>query len=424
MERLDFSENTAYDAMEACIHLNRYAFVKPFCEGADILDAACGQGYGSYLMKTWGAKSVTGIDIDQETVEKASRLFQQDGLCYMQHTVEQLPFPDASFDVVVSFETIEHVDDPDAFLEEIKRVLKPGGTVIISCPNDNYYYQNDCAKNPFHKAEYTYFQFKEMAEKHLGNEAEYFFSFALDGFVNLPADKCTEPELSEPETALGLFHHEACSSALCVPQERYLNKWNANYYIGVWGKKENLYRISTVFAPRETFIQHKDEDFDFLAHVDKLQNEVTKLTEKREQAETDLLQLYRERDALKEVRRNLEEENVRLTNLLDIARKEEEQLKCHFQHELSTLKKEHTLLLQEMDGQRMATARLTDLLALTKQERNQLQEWAQSLSGQLADAQGERDWLRSRWESLFFIRAKRLLVRILRKVKRILGRGN
>ena len=263
MAHLDFPKKASYNALEAYIHLNRYAFARPFCEGTRILDAACGQGYGSYLMKTWGAKEVTGIDIDAAAIAQASALFREDGLHYLQHTVEQLPFPDASFDVVVSFETIEHIDKPDAFLKEIKRVLRPGGIVVISCPNDNYYYQNDCTKNPSHKAEYTYFQFKELTEK--------------------------------------------------------------------------------------------------------------------------------------------------LQNRLDAQEKENLEL----QQSLEAMKNARDIIQQQVDGLMMSNARMIELLTLTRKERDQLQEYADQLA-----------WFQARWESMFFIRAKRLLIRILNRIKRTVGKDS
>lgn len=70
MERLNFGGMEAYNAVEACIHLNRYAMAKSFCTGKRVLDAACGEGYGSFLMKKWGASEVFGIDIDCETIKK------------------------------------------------------------------------------------------------------------------------------------------------------------------------------------------------------------------------------------------------------------------------------------------------------------------------------------------------------------------
>lgn len=88
-----------------------------------------------------------GIDVDEQTVETATRLFGGDGVHYQCHTAEQLPFEDHTFDVVCSFETIEHLDHPELFLQEIRRVLKPGGNIILSCPNDPYYYKQGTPGN-------------------------------------------------------------------------------------------------------------------------------------------------------------------------------------------------------------------------------------------------------------------------------------
>ena len=169
--------------MEATIHLNRYAMARPYVAGKRVLDVASGEGYGSFLLRRWGAESVEGIDVDEQTVETATRLFGGDGVHYQCHTAEQLPFEDHTFDVVCSFETIEHLDHPELFLQEIRRVLKPGGNIILSCPNDPYYYKPGEPGNPFHKKQYTYFDFKQLVEKYLGQRVRYYLAYALSGLL-------------------------------------------------------------------------------------------------------------------------------------------------------------------------------------------------------------------------------------------------
>ena len=259
MERLDFSKKTSYSAIEASIHLNRYAMAREFANGAKVLDAACGEGYGSYLLKTWGASSVDGIDIDQETIEKANALFKSKELKFHCCNVESLPFDDHSFDLIVSFETIEHLSNPEKFLDEVHRVLKPGGVIIISCPNDHYYYPKDDEGNPFHKRKYTYFEFKEMAEKHLGTTVEYFLAFAVNGFLNMPISYSTEPSTALQPDMTEMLNYANYNNAICVKQERYINHWNSNYYIGIWGGNRVQRNINSVIFPRETFIEVKDE---------------------------------------------------------------------------------------------------------------------------------------------------------------------
>lgn len=282
IERLDFSGKQKYSAVEATIHLNRYAMARPYVAGKRVLDVASGEGYGSFLLRRWGAESVEGIDVDEQTVETATRLFGGDGVHYQCHTAEQLPFEDHTFDVVCSFETIEHLDHPELFLQEIRRVLKTGGNIILSCPNDPYYYKQGTPGNPFHKRQYTYFDFKQLAEKYLGQRVRYYLAYALNGFVNLPIEESTLPpeggeESPLPTDMMEMFNYKDAVQAVCVSGERYLNHWNANYFVGIWGPNNSTSINASIF-PRETFIEIKDEDEEFLREVARLKEDFEKHT--------------------------------------------------------------------------------------------------------------------------------------------------
>src|SRR5678816_4696771 len=78
MERLTFSDSTAYNGLEAAIHSARYSIVRPMCSDKRVLDVACGEGYGCHLMSAWGARHVDGVDVSAEAVEGARRLFGSD----------------------------------------------------------------------------------------------------------------------------------------------------------------------------------------------------------------------------------------------------------------------------------------------------------------------------------------------------------
>jgi SAM-dependent methyltransferase len=133
-------------------HVYRYAFASRFVKGKRVLDIACGEGYGAAALQRTGASHVIGVDISEPACLHAHRKY---GIDARVGSAERIPLPDNSVDVVVSFETIEHVPDPGRFLDECARVLAPGGRVVISTPNTDVYSGRLGTRNPHHCSEMT-----------------------------------------------------------------------------------------------------------------------------------------------------------------------------------------------------------------------------------------------------------------------------
>lgn len=151
-------------------HFQRYLWARQLVTGKNVLDAACGEGYGSSILAQ-KAQSVIGLDIDKTSVDWARNKYaKQNNLMYLQGSIEKLPLEDNSVDVVVSFETIEHVDEEiqKKYLQEIKRVLRPNGFLVMSTPNkavysDKYNYKNEFHVKEFYKEEFLAFLKNEFA---------------------------------------------------------------------------------------------------------------------------------------------------------------------------------------------------------------------------------------------------------------------
>ena len=142
-------------------HMHRYAFASSLVSGLSVLDAACGEGYGSSLLALT-AHSVSGVDIDEKTIEHAGQRYGRDNLEFHAADCLNLPFDDDSFDCVVSFETVEHLSDQERLISEFARVLKPGGFALISSPDKAIYTEALGNQNEFHVRELYRDEFQDL----------------------------------------------------------------------------------------------------------------------------------------------------------------------------------------------------------------------------------------------------------------------
>jgi SAM-dependent methyltransferase len=115
-------------------HLKAYEEAASMAQGKSVLDWGCNNGYGIEVMRSLGCRDVAGIDLNPRAIASArSRL--GDGIELILFDGKQTSLAAERFDVVTSFQCIEHVVDQDAYLTQIRRVLKAGGIAIFTTPN-------------------------------------------------------------------------------------------------------------------------------------------------------------------------------------------------------------------------------------------------------------------------------------------------
>jgi 2-polyprenyl-3-methyl-5-hydroxy-6-metoxy-1,4-benzoquinol methylase len=209
----------ARDSIDYAEHTARYLFASRFTAGRRVLDVACGVGYGSKLLAESDAlASVIGVDLSEQAVAYARLHHPAANLSYMVGSALQLPFEAASFDLVVSFEFIQHIAEQQQFLREVKRVLHPEGQLIISTPNR----WMSVGKNPFHvrelgKSEFAALLYEQFAHVRLFYQSNVLASLLKSGTC-LPSHKPDRPGFA---AIVGdpFDHEEAmCVVAVCGDQ--------------------------------------------------------------------------------------------------------------------------------------------------------------------------------------------------------------
>jgi 2-polyprenyl-3-methyl-5-hydroxy-6-metoxy-1,4-benzoquinol methylase len=144
-------------------HLAVYEWVAEHCAGLDVVDMACGEGYGCEVLAR-RARSVTGVDANPEAHEHARLKYSRPGVRFVRDLVERYEQP---CHAVVMLQTIEHVEDPGAVLDHFRRLLLPGGAAFVSTPNLLTLAPPGAAKsdNPWHLREYRAEEFRALCAR-------------------------------------------------------------------------------------------------------------------------------------------------------------------------------------------------------------------------------------------------------------------
>jgi len=180
-------------------HLARYAFAARLSGGKRVLDAGCGAGYGCAALAQQ-ALSVTGLDAAPEAIAYAREHYAAANVRFLEGSCSAMPLADAGFDLVTSFEVIEHLADWQAFLSESRRVLAPGGVFLLSTPNRDYYAEARrlTGPNPFHAHEFSFDEFASVLTALFPHVHLYLQNHAVGiAFQGLSPSGESQPELQQ-----------------------------------------------------------------------------------------------------------------------------------------------------------------------------------------------------------------------------------
>ncbi len=178
VERIDFNERNMDLSQQE--HLVRYLLAINYIKEKKVLDIACGTGYGAHILAPY-CKEIVGLDNSDDAINLAKKRYIHKNLSFLKTDATSTNLNPSSFDVIISFETIEHIENQRAFLSEIMNLLKPDGLLLLSCPNIAWSKKHNI-KNEFHFREYTYHEVRNLLSpyfKFIDIAAQYQISGSL-----------------------------------------------------------------------------------------------------------------------------------------------------------------------------------------------------------------------------------------------------
>jgi 2-polyprenyl-3-methyl-5-hydroxy-6-metoxy-1,4-benzoquinol methylase len=166
------------------IHCKAYEKATEFTRDKKVLDLGCNTGYGSRIIKN-SCKEIVGVDVSDKAIEMANNLHGKENIKFRVIDGKELPFSENTFDVVVSFQVIEHIVNEQEYFAEIKRVLVPGGKIIFTTPNRLIrLYPGMKPWNEFHVREYGAFELKELLDVYF-QKAEIYGLYAREPLYSI-----------------------------------------------------------------------------------------------------------------------------------------------------------------------------------------------------------------------------------------------
>lgn len=255
-------------------HMHRYALAARLCQGRHVLDAACGEGYGSALMAKHGAATVAGVDLSEDAVAHARQRYSGiAGLDFEVGDCTRLPFPEDSFDLVVSFETLEHLENQDGMLAEFRRVLAADGCLILSSPDKAVYTDQHGNDNAFHVRELYRDELEALIARHfpacrlLGQRLQFHsLIWSLEGLASPALQRWSDGELHDLTGVARepMYYIAVCAAEVSALPDMPADLWlfdddDESVYDHYTGEIRKNMAAGGIIAERDKVIAEQDE---------------------------------------------------------------------------------------------------------------------------------------------------------------------
>jgi SAM-dependent methyltransferase len=370
-------------------HVARYTFAARLARGKRVLDAGCGAGYGSAELAL-AADSVVGVDRAPEAIGFARANYGLPNLRFEQASCDALPHPGGSFDLVVAFEVIEHLDHWREFLLEVRRVLAPAGQLIISTPNKLYYTESrgPTGANPFHVHEFDFEEFQSELK-------------AVFAHVSMYLENHVEGVTFQPHEA-GRTVEVRVDAGDPAPDE-------SHFFVAVCAHRRQLGNPTYVYVPRAANVLRERE-----RHIALLEGELATKDEWLDKAQQDLAEFDRlSRQQKEELERSnqwagtlnqeLEERRARIVELQEEFAREQESARqvaegyaARFREQEQELERSNQWaeeLNRELEERRARVVELQEEFAREQENARQVAEgYAAKVAALERDIQDKTQW--------------------------------
>ncbi len=249
---------TDYESYGSIEHLHRYSIIQELLKpDMIVLDVACGEGYGTRFISQKVKKAI-GVDISHEAISHAATKYKESNLEFIQASAVNIPLDDKSIDLIISFETIEHLAEHDMMLNELKRLLKKEGMLIMSTPDKEHY--DNRMTNRFHVRELTFNEFRELIGRYF-TITRFYFQKTIHGSLIY-----TENSRSAIEQYNGDF--ENIDHLHAIKRPAFMIAFATDNQNNIFPDSNSLFDASGIFQQEyEEFVEVKTKYFNLVSSI-------------------------------------------------------------------------------------------------------------------------------------------------------------